>query len=165
MGDDSDYARFFADQYSSTVYAVLPIIGDRAEAESISQDAFVKAMARWRRLRRYDKPGAWVRRVAIRDAVRAADRAARNTTLTNAEVAEEPCFVGGDDDLDRALALLSPRQRACVVLRHVEGWAADEIGEALGCSGSTVRVHLHRGLAALNRPLESSQREEASDGH
>ncbi len=165
MGGDSDFASFFADQYSSTVYAVLPIIGDRAEAESISQDAFVKAMARWRRLRRYDNPGAWVRRAAIRDAVRAADRAARDTSLADAEVAVAPCFVGGDDELDRALALLSPRQRACVVLRHVDGWAADEIGEALGCSASTVRVHLHRGLAALSRQLESSHKEEAADGH
>lgn len=165
MGDDSDYARFFADQYSSTVYAVLPIVGDRAEAESISQDAFVKALARWRRLRRYDKPGAWVRRVAIRDAVRSADRASRNTTLADVELPVEPCFVDGDDDLDRAMASLSPRQRACVVLRHVDGWAADEIGEALGCSGSTVRVHLHRGLASLSRQLENSHKEETADGH
>ncbi len=164
MGDDHGYEVFFADEYQSVVYAVVPIVGDRAEAESIAQDAFVKAMARWRRVRRYEKPGAWVRRVAIRDAVRHAERAGRHTALTNVEGAADPCFVDGDGELDRALASLSPRQRACVVLRHVDGWAADEIGEALGCAPSTVRVHLHRGLAALARQLDIAHKEEATDG-
>lgn len=165
MDHGSDYERFFADEYALVVFAVLPIVGDHAEAESISQDAFLKALLRWRRLRRYDSPGAWVRRVAIRDAVRAAERAARSSSLSEVDITAEPSIVEGDDDLDRALAALSPRQRACVVLRHVEGWAAADIGEALGCSASTVRVHLHRGLAALSRQLQCQSKEEAVDDH
>lgn len=165
MGDDVGFERFFADEYAPVVFSVLSIVGDRAEAESISQEAFLKALLRWRRLRGYDKPGAWVRRVAIRDAVRAAERAARNTSIEGADIAEPARFVGGDDELDRALASLSPRQRACVVLRHVDGWGAGEIGETLGCSTSTVRVHLHRGLAALTRQLENRAKEETVDDH
>lgn len=163
MGHGSDYEHFFADEYAPVVYSVLPIVGDRAEAESISQDAFLKALLRWRRLRLYDKPGAWVRRVAIRDAVRAAERSARSSSLSEVDITGYPSIVEGDDELDRALTALSPRQRACVVLRHVEGWEAAEIGDALGCSASTVRVHLHRGLAALARHLETQSKEEAVD--
>lgn len=164
MGDSSDFDRFFEEEYESVVYTVISVVGDRAEAESISQDAFVKALERWRRVREYDKPGAWVRRVAIRDAVRAQGRSVRSTPLGTADVAVEPRFVDDDVELDVALVSLSPRQRACVLLRHVDGWTSDEIGEALGCSGSTVRVHLHRGLSALSRQLESPRREEAADG-
>ena len=45
-----------------------------ADAEGLVQDAFVKAFARWGRIGRPDRPGAWGQRVAIRDAVRFARR-------------------------------------------------------------------------------------------
>jgi len=52
-----------------------------------------------------------------------------------------------------AVDALAPRQRAAVLLYAQEELPASEIAAALGCSEATVRVHLHRALAALRRAL------------
>ena len=62
--------------------------------------------------------------------------------------------------IGEGLELLSPMQRSCFRLCDLEGYAAPEVGEMLGISDSTVRVHLFRARQALRevvRPL----REEA----
>jgi Sigma-70 region 2 len=50
--------------------SVFLIVRDRGRAEEITQEAFVKLYTHWRRVARYDRPDAWVRRVAIRMAIR-----------------------------------------------------------------------------------------------
>jgi RNA polymerase sigma-70 factor (ECF subfamily) len=54
-----------------------------------------------------------------------------------------------------AVDRLSSRQRASVVLQ-LEGLATSEIAETLGCSETTVRVHLHRALTALRERLREA---------
>lgn len=156
------FESFFREEYISVVRTLVPILGDQADAEAVAQEAFVKAMARWRRLQSYDRPGAWVRRVAIRDAVRAAERRQRHQPLSDSRgvpMQDVPEMV----DLDVGLAGLSPKQRASVVLHHLAGWPVAEVAEALGCAEATVRVHLHRGRAALAEALHENT-EEVSDG-
>jgi DNA-directed RNA polymerase specialized sigma24 family protein len=59
----------FEEFYTATVGRLLgqlfPVTGDLHEAEKIVQEAFTRAAARWSRLRDYDVPEAWVRRVAM----------------------------------------------------------------------------------------------------
>ncbi|MGY6501538.1 MAG: RNA polymerase sigma factor [Acidimicrobiales bacterium] len=143
----TDFEEFFQEEYPALVRAVFPIVGDVGDAEAIVQEAFVKAMARWPRLRGFDRPGAWVRRVAIRDAVRQSARRARPWEPSPSASAVDS--ITDRVDLDRALAQLSARQRAAVVLHHLLGWPTAEVAGALGCADATVRVHLHRGRAAL----------------
>ncbi len=52
---------------------------------------------------------------------------------------------------------LSPQQRACVALRYVGGYTSPEIGELLGTSTGTVRVHLHRVHAALRQTITEAE--------
>lgn len=145
---EDDFADMFRREYQSVVRAVLPIVGDQGEAEAVAQDAFEKALGRWGRIRNYDRPGGWVRRVAIRDAVRSFNRGNRASSLrVDSIAASEP--VTDRVDLDRAMRKLSPNQRAAVALHHLLGWPTSEIADSLGCSESTVRVHLHRGRQAL----------------
>ena len=56
--------------------------------------------------------------------------------------------------LDAALAALSAQQRAAVLLVHGYGCTLAEAAEALGCSISTVRNHVARGLKRLRAALE-----------
>lgn len=158
---DADFEDLFHEEYPSLVRAVLPIVGDVGDAEAIVQEAFVTAMARWSRVRRYDRPGAWVRRVAIRDAVR---HSARRQRRWAAPSPPPPMAEAITDriDLDRALAQLPARQRAAVVLHHLLGWPTAEVAESLGCAEATVRVHLHRGRSALAAIL-TTDHEGASD--
>ncbi len=157
----ADFDELFQSEYVSLVRAVFPIVGDAGDAEAVVQEAFVKAMGRWTRVRRFDRPGAWVRRVAIRDAVRHSTRRERPwVQRPSAAMAEE---VTDRVDLDRALAQLPARQRAAIVLHYLVGWPTAEVAEAMGCTEATVRVHLHRGRTSLATILSIDQ-EEVSDG-
>lgn len=152
----------FRADYPGVVRVISPIVGSVADAEAVTQDAFLKAFTRWRRIGGYDRPGAWIRRVAIRDAVRFAERGHR--ALPGPPDRIDPAdAVVAHVDLVRALASLTPKQRACVVLHHLADWSVRDVADALGCSEATVRVHLHRARSALAASLESDP-EEMTDG-
>ena len=59
-----------------------------------------------------------------------------------------------DQQLPTALAALSPRQRAAVILVHAHGYAQTEAADALGISVSSLRNHLRRGVERLRERLE-----------
>src|SRR5699024_6837631 len=57
------------------------------------------------------------------------------------------------DDVQEALARLSPQMRAAVVLRDMEGLSYEEIAATLNISSGTVRSRIHRARAALRKEL------------
>ena len=59
---------FYAASYQRVVGQVYALLGDLAEAEDVTQDAFAKASFHWKRIAAYDRPEAWVRRVAFNQA-------------------------------------------------------------------------------------------------
>lgn len=154
---ESAFAWLFRQEYSAIVRTAHLMLGDRAAAEDVAQEAFVRLYARWRRVSRYDKPGAWVRRVAIRLASRARRR---SSTLELAQEQPGPADTPADPDLRRALLSLPPNQRAAVVLHYLEDLPVAEVAEILGIATSTARVHLHRARKRLATLLG----EETNDG-
>lgn len=58
--------------------------------------------------------------------------------------------------LSQALAGLSDRQRAAVLLVHGAGWTQGEVAQVLGVKLSTVQKHSERGLRSLRRALDAS---------
>lgn len=162
-GSAASFDESFRAEYSRVVRVVSPIVGSVEDAESVTQEAFVKAYTRWRRVGRYDRPGAWVQRVAIRDAVRFAERQRR--PLPNPPVPGNPTDpIAHTLDLHAELRALPVQQRACVVLHYLADWPVADVAEALGCKEVTVRVHLHRARAALALALDLDA-EETTDGH
>jgi RNA polymerase sigma-70 factor (ECF subfamily) len=156
----SDFEEVFLADYARVVRVVAPIVGSVEDAEAVAQEAFLKAFTRWRRIGGYDQPGAWVRRVAIRDAVRLAERNRR--PVPEPSPGADPADTAAKNvDLVRLLQDLPPRQRACVVLYHLASWSTAEVAESLGCSAATVRVHLHRAKSTLAAAL--GEREEVTD--
>lgn len=147
--DGADFDDVFRDGYRSVVRVVAPIVGSVADAEAVAQEAFLKAYVRWRTVGRYDRPGAWIRRVAIRDGVRFAGRRRRRPDGLPPPGPDPAPGVAARLDLDRALLRLPPKQRACVVLHYLADAPVAEVAASLGCREATVRVHLHRARAAL----------------
>ena len=74
MADTEGFEEFYTATVGRLLGAMYPVTGDLHEAEEIVQEAFARASARWNRLRDYDVPQAWVRRVAMN---LAADRGRR----------------------------------------------------------------------------------------
>jgi RNA polymerase sigma-70 factor (ECF subfamily) len=63
-GSADGFEAFYAAHHTRVVVAMYAYLGDMAQAQDITQEAFARALARWNRLVGYDDPLAWVRRVA-----------------------------------------------------------------------------------------------------
>ena len=162
---DDEFRSVFTAAYGPVVRTVWLVVHDRAAAEDIAQDAFVELYRHWRKVRRYERPDLWVRRVALRKAQREAARTVRRTELERAQAgaerddgAREP--VMPDTRVRDAIRDLTPRQRAIVVLFYLEDRPMAEVADLVGCSVSTGFVHLHNARHRLAQALG-----EEVDGH
>jgi DNA-directed RNA polymerase specialized sigma24 family protein len=148
MESPDEFSWLFRREYADIVWTANVVLHDYPRAEEVAQEAFARLFENWAKVSRYDRPGAWVRRVAIRLATKIAQRQSRLSTLDRAwpVAAGEPPL---DLDVLAAIRLLPPRQRAVVALHYVDDLPAHEIAEILGCGTATVRVHLHRARMRL----------------
>jgi RNA polymerase sigma-70 factor, ECF subfamily len=149
--NDSSFEEFFAATYGRLVGLLFAFLHDQAQAEDAVQDAFASALLRWRTLRSYHDPEAWVRKVAFR---RAIDHHRRNRRQLRALLRLGPPpplpAVGADHvDLVRALHKLPVAQREVLVLHHVAELAVEQVAAELGVPIGTVKSRLVRGRAAL----------------
>jgi RNA polymerase sigma-70 factor (ECF subfamily) len=125
------------------------VVGDWEVARELAQDAFVQALRHWEKVRTMESPGGWVRRVAIRDAVRTRARDTRRHALHLGAASESDVPPAPSVDIRDALMALPPRQRAVVALHYLDDRPVAEIAELLGCSSGTVKTHLARARQAL----------------
>lgn len=143
-----EYAWLFRAEFASVARTVFLIVHDRGRAEDIAQEAFLKMLQNWRVVSGYERPDAWVRRVAIRMAVRQARREKLRSTLER-EAANSGQHRLPDPDVARAVSALAPMQRAAVVLYYWEDRPVAEIARLLQVSDSTIKQHLYRARARL----------------
>jgi RNA polymerase sigma-70 factor (ECF subfamily) len=156
------FEALFAVEYPRMVALAAAVSGNRAFAEDIAQEALGRASARWAEISRYDKPGAWLRRVTFNLAVsrrrRLVSEARALLRLGRPEPGLPPALPE-HEGVWAAVATLPRQQRAVVALHYLEDRTFDEIAEVLDISPSTVRVHLHRARQTLRDRLdERSQR-------
>ena len=148
--DLDDYAWFFRAEFPAVVRTALLIVRDRGRAEEIAQEAFMRLHMHWRTVSRYERPDAWVRRVAIRLAARAAGRERARPSLEQAaagpRVGDAPAT---DIDLLRAIGELPMRQRIAVVLFYLEDRPLPEIAHVLDCTDGAAKTLLYRARVTL----------------
>jgi RNA polymerase sigma factor (sigma-70 family) len=165
-----DFRALFVESFPRVVRTVWFVVHDQHVAEEVAQDAFTELYRSWRRVRDYDQPGLWVRRVALRKAQREAVRAARRTRLERQASVLRPVDdppAPFHDDLLHALRTLPPRQRAVVALYYLEDRPMNEVADLVGCSPATGYVHLHQArvrLAAALGARPTDALEEEVDG-
>jgi len=128
---------------------------NRHEAEEIAQDAFLKVWERWDRVGAMDSPAGYLYRTAMNAFRKRYRRAALalKATLGIIPVDDAIEAVDSRDATVRALAPLTERQRAAVVLTDLLGYPSDEAARMLGVSASTVRNHALRAHAALKKTM------------
>jgi len=153
---DSDFADFYTASYGRVLALATAVLGDRAEAEDVAQEAFARALLRWPVLRRYDSPEAWVRRVALRLTVDARRRAARvrrairTAPAGGVAVARD---VAGDLSVNQALLALPFRQREVIFLHYHADLTVAQIARELRLPESTVKARLAGGRRRLEHEL------------
>jgi len=133
------------------------LTGDAHLAHDLLQTALVKTWTRWSSIRDEESGPAYVRAVMATTSVawwRRRWRAEQPTgELPDAAGADAYDGVHHRDEIGRALAGLTPRQRAMVVLRFYEDLPEAEVAHVLGCSVGTVKSTTSRALASLRAAL------------
>lgn len=152
----NDFDALFEQHYERLVRALTLVAGDREAAADAVQEAFVKAHLRWRRLRDYDDPAGWVRRVAINRLHDEHRRTGRKRRMLDRLRGRSPATSEQPDidEFDRLLAALPRQQRISTALFYVDGMTIREIAAAISVSEGTVKSHLHDARRTLRPILE-----------
>ncbi len=157
--------------HSRSLYRVaVRILGHPARAEDVVQETFLRA---YRALDRFQERGEvwpWLRRIATNAAIDELRRSRREAPLDAEDRDEElpaaPHPASSEPSPDRrtasaevgraarrALATLSPDERAAFVMRHVEGCSIAEISRALGKRENATKQSIFRAVRKLRRSL------------
>jgi RNA polymerase sigma factor (sigma-70 family) len=134
-------------------YAML-LCGSREQAADLVQDALVKTFGRLRNGFSVESAEAYVRRAILNGHLDGGRRLTRWRRVAPLEYApDELPSRDGDTgtrlDLHRELRKLSPRERACLVLRYYDDLKVDDIAETLGISSGAVKRYLSDALAKM----------------
>jgi RNA polymerase sigma-70 factor, ECF subfamily len=154
---------------SSLVYSFLMrMLGNRAEAEEVLQDTFIRL---WKRAKDYDKDRssatAWLLMLArglAMDKLRARARRSATVTAYEREVSSlEFEEITGSRRLENkelaeicraALNSLPENQSRALQLAFLRGWTHEEIAQVQGEALGTVKARIHRGLIALRKTVK-----------
>lgn len=156
----ADFEAFVRARWPALLRTAYLLTADPHLAEDLLQDTLVKLAARWEAIIRGGPPEAYVRRALVTQSIdgwRRRLRAARPTpdaVLAQAIPSVGPADVSDRVDVGAALARLTPRQRAYVVLRYVDDLTEVETARILGVSVGTVKSQSRDALARLRSLLE-----------
>ncbi len=154
---------------------VFRMVRDRELAEDLAQETFVKALNALDSYRPEFKFSSWIFKIANNAAIDHLRRRELDTlSLDGSPHAETPEAIEatalqignrGESPLDaveakelggaieHAIGLLRPEYRSCILLRHVEGRAYEEIAEILNLPLGTVKTYIHRARNELRQAL------------
>jgi RNA polymerase sigma-70 factor (sigma-E family) len=162
-GDNREFLDFFADEFWSLRRIGFLLTGDWGEAEELAQEAMARTFAAWPRVRGYDRPAAFARKVLLnrhRSLLRRTVVEARHLLASRPQERHEPDFSGDDLILWQALRRLPARQRTAIVLRYYLDLSEAEVARQLGVPAGTVKSLVHRGLHRLRDRLGATYAEE-----
>lgn len=149
----------FPDLYGAAFSAAERILHDPHTADDVAVEACYRAARNWAQVSSYARP--WTVRVASNLAIDTVRRSARRSKLRE-RPRTSPAPSSDRLDLVAALRRLPKRQREVVALRYLGDLSESDTAKALGIAPGTVKIHAHRGLAALRSQLGPLDMEAAS---
>lgn len=173
MSDAQQFEAFLHRHQDRVFSTALRLLANRAEAEDVTQEVFLKAYARFEELRESPTAGGWLRTVAtnlcLNHLTRYRSRWSFFSELFHRGETEEdetPVEFAAPDVLDEALEASDRRvlveqalqrlpeaQRVALVLYHLEGQTYEDIAAKLGISLGKVKTDIFRGRETLRKKL------------
>jgi len=151
---DRDFDDFYATNYGRLVVQLYAVTGNLPDAEDAVQEAFARASVHWGRVRAYELPEAWVRRVALNVAFTGLRRARRvMEVLTRAAPPPAAPLPGATLELVEALGRLALPFRQVLVLHYLADLPVERVAGELGIAVGTAKSRLARASDALARQL------------
>jgi RNA polymerase sigma factor (sigma-70 family) len=151
------FEAFFDAERVRLLGALMVMTGNRAEAEELLQDAFLKVWERWDQVVAMENPTGYLYRTALnlyRRRLRRASVAMRKSLNLLPDV-DELAGVDIRDEAVRLLGKLTPRERAAIVITAYLGYSTEEAGRLMGIHANTVRVLTGRARATLRAAEEA----------
>jgi RNA polymerase sigma-70 factor (ECF subfamily) len=163
-GDRAAFERLYRTHVDRVFSLCARMVADRARAEELTQDVFVRAWEKLHLFRGDSAFSTWLHRLAVNvvlnDRKKRARRHARfeeeDETLGMDVHAgpERPTVQPGDMlDLEHAMTRLPPGARRVFTLHDIEGYKHEEIAELLGVTTGATKAQLHRARLLLRREL------------
>jgi RNA polymerase sigma-70 factor (ECF subfamily) len=148
--------------FSGFVYNVAyRVTGHKEDAQEVTQEVFVTVYHKLKDFRFQSSFKTWVYRVTMNAAINYAKKSSRERARTveydetfNAVSVPEEARSQADrafhqNAVDTLLNMLNPEQKACIVLRNIEGFSYQQIADTLGININTVRSRLKRARETL----------------
>jgi len=158
--------RFVNEHLRRIFVQIYRIVRNRADAQDLTQETFIKALQRQEQLKDDQKAAHWLSRIATNTAIDFMRRSGRASfceieaaPASHSESPEQAVLRSEHHDyLEDGLRLLSPRERAALILRDVEGLPAEEVARHLNCSKATVRSHIANARTKFRKYVEKRKR-------
>lgn len=156
MGDADSFESIYKDTADFVYNVALRIVRNSEDAEEVTQEVFLTVHRKLKYFRFESSVKTWIYRITVNRALNLAKKRSReNMKIT--EYGKEFHPVTGtaqgvekdDRAIDALLGAVDPDQRACLVLRNVEGLSYKEISDALKININTVRSRLRRAREKL----------------
>jgi RNA polymerase sigma factor (sigma-70 family) len=153
-GDTDSFVSFYRGQVDTIYRALALTLTDPGLAREATDEAMLRAYARWSTVGGYENPSGWVYRVGLNWATSRRRRTSRERPLSTQDMSgsSEPPDPAGLAAL-AALAHLTVRHRAVVVARVLLDLSTAETATVLGIPENTVKSRLARALASLRTEL------------
>jgi len=158
--------RFVQDNMRRVFLIIYRIVGNVADAQDLTQEAFIKVLQRADQLKDADKAAHWLSRIATNTAIDFLRRHGR-VSFTEIDSLSEPLVTAHERNpeqsllraerekaLEDGLRHLTPKERTALLMRDVEDIPADEVARQMGCSMATVRSHIANARIKFRRYLE-----------
>jgi RNA polymerase sigma-70 factor (ECF subfamily) len=168
-GDPTAWSRLYA-RFAPVIHGLLLLSMPRQDAEELTQDVFLRAMAKLHDLRNPAAIGAWLCQIARNEAATWARRKGRMDLRLTDLARQKPADVPSPQPsapLDSETVLSQVRTlpeayRETLVLRLVCGLTGPQIAAATGMTEGSVRVNLFRGMSLLREALGMEKQTGAS---
>jgi RNA polymerase sigma-70 factor (ECF subfamily) len=164
--DSAGFERFHDAEYRGLLRLGYVLTGSAGTAEELVQETMLRTYRHWRKVREYDQPGAWARRVLVNLATSRGRRLAAETRAMVRLRGNRPPEPAAREDataLWAELRKLPARQQQCLALHYVDDLTVAQIAALLECPEGTVKALMHRGRATLARALgDEDDAEEAA---
>lgn len=162
-GDRRAFERVYRTHVDRVFSVCVRMVGDRARAEELTQDVFVRAWDKLGSFRGDSQFSTWLHRLAVNVVLNDREAEGRRRSRHDDGVEDMDTIAHGDVralpvpglslDLERAIATLPPGARKVFVLHDVEGYTHEEIAEMLGVTSGGCKAQLHRARMLLRRVL------------